>query len=376
LQYTRLTHLLLTASEGASCSLEVLDDVAEQERSGEVRVVQSKSALTANPVADRAQSLWKTLANWLTAIRAANYPLMDTTFEIYVSRPVGGEIVDRFAKANTDADARSAIDHARKELMGEPPNFEKRARLSADIAPYVNDVLSALDAELIPIVRGLCLTCGSGRPTEDLLDLIRTHPVPPSKVEEIAAYVCGVVKNRVDALLEQRLPAVLQRDEIHGLYRAYCRKVDSDTVLTSYATRPDENDAVKRMPSTFVRQLELIGADYEAKLEAINDFLMAAADRTEWAARGDVDESSFRELDESLKRTWKNRRQIVSLEHPSLAAESQGTLLYRQCLETKAMLEAKDTPSHFIPGCLQRLADDLSVGWHPQFDVLLKAAAA
>jgi hypothetical protein len=29
-------------------------------------------------------------------------------------------------------------------------------------------------------------------------------------------------------------------------------------------------------------------------------------------------------------------------------------------------------PSHFIPGCLHRLADDMSIGWHPNYEQQLK----
>ena len=65
LQQTLLAIRLRKAAEGTACSLEVLDDVAEQAEDGTTHLIQSKSALTDNPVADRAVSLWKTLYNWL-----------------------------------------------------------------------------------------------------------------------------------------------------------------------------------------------------------------------------------------------------------------------------------------------------------------------
>ncbi|HHS0913655.1 TPA: ABC-three component system protein, partial [Salmonella enterica subsp. enterica] len=46
LQFTLLTHLLLQAPEGSLCSLEVLDDVAQENNSGDIKFIQSKSALT------------------------------------------------------------------------------------------------------------------------------------------------------------------------------------------------------------------------------------------------------------------------------------------------------------------------------------------
>lgn len=372
LQYTRLANILLEAAEGAFCSLECLDDVAEESPRDGVRLVQSKSALTSNPVADRAKSLWKTLSNWLDMLSNTDFQADHTIFEIYVSRPVGGPIVSAFHSATTTDLASAAIAAARLELWGHAPAFTSRASLSPEIASYVNRVLDTDDSVLSTIICNFRLVCGSGSPNADLEDLIRTHPVPPSKVSDIADHICGVVKRRVDELLEKRLPAVLSRDQIHGVYRAYCRKVDSDTVLTSYAKRPTRDEALHNMPDVFVRQLDLIGLNFEDKLEAINDFLMACVDRTEWAIRGDIDESSFDDLNDKLMRTWKNRRTTLTIQYQALPPEQQGDLLYRDCLETKAPLQAKDTPAHFIPGCLHRLADDLSIGWHPSYVSLLK----
>ncbi|WP_258923541.1 hypothetical protein [Klebsiella pneumoniae] len=74
------------------CSLELLDDVAQEDGIGGVKLVQSKSALTANPVADRAKSLWKTLSNWVELIASPGFDVNKAIFELYVSRPVEGPI--------------------------------------------------------------------------------------------------------------------------------------------------------------------------------------------------------------------------------------------------------------------------------------------
>lgn len=82
LQFTRLTHMLLQAPEGSVCSLELLDDVAQEDGIGGVKLVQSKSALTANPVADRAKSLWKTLSNWVELIASPGFDVNKAIFEL------------------------------------------------------------------------------------------------------------------------------------------------------------------------------------------------------------------------------------------------------------------------------------------------------
>lgn len=376
LQYTRLTQLLLQAPEGSYCSMEVLDDVAQQHPKKGVRLIQSKSALTANPVSDRAKSLWKTLSNWVEASATWDFELEKTIVEIYVSRPVGGAIVQSFAEAKTLEAARAAIAKAQLELWGEAPGFPLKGKLAEDIAPYVERVFSADPARLAQIICNFHLTCGSGSPHADVEAIIRSHPVSASKVTDIADHMCGVVKRRVDEQLEAGRPAVIGRDEFAVWYAAYVRKVDRDMVLLSRAKMPSEAESHGLLPKVFVQQLEIIGLSFEDKLEAVSDYLMAAADRTEWAVRGEVDETSFDDLDSALKRNWKNKRRAGGIQHAGKADDLQGQALYSECMQLEVPLQAMEPPDHFIPGCLHRLADDMSIGWHPAYEQQLKVKKA
>ena len=376
LQYTRLTQMLLQAPEGSFCSMEVLDDVAEQHPTKGVRLVQSKSALTANPVSDRAKSLWKTLSNWVEAADSPGFDVQKTRFEIYVSRPVGGEIVQSFADAKTVDAAQAAITQARAILWGAPPDFALRVEVADEIAQFVERVFQADPQLLASIIRNFQLTCGSGSPQADLETLIRAGPVSSSKVRDIADHLCGIVKRRVDELLEASKPAVLSRDEFAGWYTTYVRKIDRDMVLLSRAKQPSADESCGHLPKVFVQQLDLIGLSYEDKLEAVSDYLMAAADRTEWAVRGEVDETSFGELDAVLRRNWKNKQRSNGIQHAGKPEEHRGQALYSDCMDISAPLQAMQPPGHYIPGCLHRLADDLSIGWHPTYQQKLKVKKA
>ena len=346
--------------------MEFLDDVAQQTHEC-VHLIQSKSALTTNPVADRAKSLWKTLSNWCALASDPEYDLAKTIFEIYVSRPVVGQIVEAFAKAITLGDARLAIATARDELWGSAPHFALKPSVASEIAPYLENVFTTDSACLEQIICNFQLTHGSGSPQTDIENLIRLHPLPATKVADIADHMCGVVKRRVDELLEASKPAVIARDDFFNRFRAYLRMVDRDTVLPKRATPPSEQEAHDQLPKIFVQQLDLVGLGFEDKLEAVSDYLMAAAERTAWAVSGDVDVESFDELDATLKRNWNNNRRTCGIEHGSKPSEQQGQLLYSVCMNLAVQLQAMSTPDYFIPGCFHRLADDLSVGWHPAY---------
>lgn len=367
LQYTRLVHLLLEAPEGSYCSLEYLDDIAQQDAQGGVKLIQSKSALTANPVADRAKSLWKTLSNWVTCAQSGGCDPKRTVFEMYISRPVGGKLVEAFSLATTLEAAREAVLLARDELWGKSPSFKNRKTVSAEIATYVENVLGAEPDVIDEIVRNFHLTLGSGSPQTDIEVVLKSHPISHSKIRDIADHICGLVKRRVDELLEAGQPAVIARDEFHTWYGAYVRKIDRETVLLSRAKRPSEEESKGLLPRVFVQQLDIIGMKFEDKLEAVSDYLMAAADRTDWAATGEVDSTSFEDLDRSLQRNWKNKRITCEIDYSSKPKEEQGRALFAQCMQFDMSVQAMDPPGHFIPGCFHLLADDLLVGWHPDY---------
>ncbi|HEE0106714.1 TPA: ABC-three component system protein [Klebsiella variicola subsp. variicola] len=372
LQFTRLTHLLLQAPEGSLCSLELLDDVAQEDGDGGVILVQSKSALTANPVADRAKSLWKTLSNWIELAASPGFEIDKAIFELYVSRPVEGLIVESFAKADTPESARLAIAQARTLLWGSAPDYDMKKSVSVEIATYVEKVFTA-DPDLSErLICNFQLTQGSGSPQADLEALVRSHPVSPSKVGDITNHLCGQVKRHIDMLLETGKPAVIARNDFHVWYTSFVQKIDRQTVLSSRAHPPSEEISREYLPDNFIRQLDIIGLPYEEKLGAVSDYLMASFDRTDWAVRGEVDESSFDDLNDVLKRSWKNKQRVCRLNHRERSEQEQGQFLYSDCMQFAAPVQAMSTPGHFIPGCFHMLADELVVGWHPNYQTQLK----
>jgi hypothetical protein len=376
LQYTRLTAMLLDAPEGTACSLEVFDDVAEQSPNGGMLLGQTKSSLLGNPAANHSVELWKTFFNWLQLVRSGIAEPERTIFELYVSHRVSGQIVDAFSAAKSAGDAVKAISLARQTLWGDPPGRSDKAALPQTLARYVNGVLEATDDTLQPIIQNFRLTCGSGSPQTDLEAAIRRLPVSKSKVSDIADKLCGWVKRQVDLRLEKGAPAVVARDDFHKEFVAYCRKVDRELILASFAPKPTPDQQLERLPDTFVNQLELIELSFDDKLEAISDFLRACWDRTIWSKKGDVHESSFDDLDDGVCRAWRNLKRSMDIEHGTKAEAARGKLLYSECMQQRIPLQGMVTPEHFIPGCFHRLADELQVGWHPKYKALLSSKPA
>ncbi|MGI8923446.1 MAG: ABC-three component system protein [Fimbriimonadales bacterium] len=358
--------MLLTAPEGAMCSVEVLDDVAEESGDGSTILVQTKSALTSNPVSDRATPLWKTLAIWCRQIAANSIDPTVTTFEIYVSRPVSGQVIDSFSAAKDEISAQTAIATAREELYGKDSDA-----LPTDLKKYTDLVFKT--EKLAILVEKLSLVCGSGNPQTEVEQIIRGHPVTQSLVKDIADHMCGWVKRRVDDLLATEAPAVIARSEFLTAYTSFCHRLDRQLILIAASQsmpRAALEGEVNSEPN-YIRQLRLVKLDFDQLLSAVNDYLRASIDRTIWARTGEVDEASFDELDETLLRTWRNERDRHEILAKNVEPPDRGRLLYFECMRFQTLVQGMQAPSHFLPGCFQSLADDAAIGWHPDYLDLL-----
>lgn len=360
----------MSEPEGSFVSFEVLDDLAVESADGTQKLVQSKSALATNPMSDHAVAFWKTLANWCDAISTNAVDVQKLKLVIYVSHERSGDISSRFAAAKTDADAKAAIEAAKLELWGAGPSYPLRKDVAVALAPHVERFFGADEVIQTSIVRLLEIETGSGAPQRDLRELFLL--VPKDRLEQAVLHACGWVQDNVNTLIGEGKPAILSRDAFHTEMVAYVRRHAERAILQSFAPESVPTDkAVELLPKVFVRQLQLIGLDFEAQMEAISDYFRASIDRTHWGETAQVHESSFKELDASLKRTWTNQKIHTAAAHSAASDESQGQILYAGCMATNELVENLTPPNHFVPGCFHMLADEQTVGWHPKFKALL-----
>jgi hypothetical protein len=372
LQTTRATVRLLQAAPGSSVSVEVLDDVAMTTAEGDTTVEQSKSVGTTNPVADRSVEFWKTLANWVQAVESGQIDPATTTFEIFVSKKRTGRIAQSFHAAATAMDATAVIAAAQAVLWGAPPKYAAREKVATTLRPYVECFFTAKDGVAARIVERLSLVFGSGSSHSDLVALLRGKIISDEMLDVVAQQMLGWVKKEIDSRIEQAKSAVLHADDFLTELSAFVRKVDRFAILNSFAPQPDKTKVdLEFRGRTYVRQLDIIGADYDSKLAAANDYLRASIDRSVWAAKGLVHRSSFDTFEEALTRAWTAKRDIVAVQAKGEPPDTCGRLLYSECSLVQPPLEGRTVPPHFTPGCYHALADQLAVGWHPDFKSVL-----
>lgn len=367
LQVTRAVAHLLRARQGQSVSVEHLDDVATQTADGVV-AEQDKSGLAHNPVADRSIDLWKTLHNWVRAIREGALK-SDTKFVLYVAQNHHGDVIDRIHAAATKADADALVQALRKEFWGKAPRYAARAKLPSDLAEQVNGVLSASDDVLAHMFASLTLENGTGSPNDDLLPLIAEKAISEEAREDVLKHLLGWAKRAIDKHVEKKQPPILNWEDFHKQLVGSAKKFDrSENVLASTPADVSQAEIDKELRGrTYVRQLEAVTCEEGDLVRAVNDFLRSAVDRTTWSERGDVIEGSFGEFEDGLERAWQSQKTRLEIEQKAAVEADRGRLLYANCSGLQMRLQGMDVPAYFVPGSYHTLADTLRVGWHPRY---------
>lgn len=360
IQITRVVAHFLRAQQGQSVSIEHLDDVATHTDTGDL-VEQDKSGLAHNPVTDRSPELWKSLANWVRAIRDGALK-DDTRFLLYVAQGHHGDLIDSIHRATSKAAADAIVVSIRATFGGEE-------KLPKGLAEHVKEVLSASDEVLARLFLSLTLENGSGAPNDDLAAMAGMAAISEAKKKDVLTFLLGWAKKAVDKRIEQGLAAVITWEEFHKAFVSAAKKFDrAENVLVANPVDVTEAELQKELRDrTYVRQLQIVHCDDDDTVRAVHDYLRSVTHRTNWSEDGDVIERSFDDFESSLDRAWKSQRSVVDIEQKALAEAERGRLLYAKCQQLKVPLQGMDVPDFFVPGSFHTMADSLRVGWHPRF---------
>lgn len=379
LQTTRFLVRLLEADRGWTISLEVFEDVGAETTEGKKIAEQVKSTLTGNPVSNHSIDLWKTISNWIDSSKSGELYPETTRFELYVSHPQKGQIIENFSKAKSTAEAHAALLDSREIMWGSAPTFHLKSALPEKLSQYVDRVFQADKGLICSIIRNFHFESGSGSPQDDLKAIFteKIKFVSPDIIDETLNYALGWVKEQTDRLLEQQKPARIDADSFVTMVGSFIRKYDRRTILKTFAGIPSDPEIEEDLKvRTYVRQLDIIEVDDELKIKAVTDFLRSSVDRTQWSIRGLVNESSFDEFADILIRTWNSYKTKISISLTGSADIQKGQYLYAECSEQQFKLQSLEVPPHFTPGSFHTLADEEVIGWHPKYIGQLKATSS
>jgi len=360
-------------------SIEAYDDVAV-ETDEQLVLDQTKSVLSSNnPAANRSEVFWKAIYNWCNYLKDGSLPQKNIVLKYVVvssHKLTQGEIPDSFAKAKTTAEAKIAFESARKELFGDEANKKEIAQA---IKSYIDFCFAPPNESLVLEVISLMeIDIHDDSYDDTLIDKFKKQLIPQEYASELFNSMLGWVTDQVHTQTKQNKPAYISSSDYRKVLNAEIRTRDHKRIWSAVSVRPEEETTTAEIErhDTYIKQLELIDLDASDIFEAASDFLRTMAEKTAWAEKGLINEWSFSDYYDGLKRMWKTQKLLARTMNTDEVQKGQH--LYADC-QSNAIghrLLGGDVPSFFGSGSLQALANEPSVqpkiGWHPRYVDLLK----
>lgn len=361
-------------------SVEAYDDVAIE--TDEIIIAeQTKSVLSSNnPITNRAEAFWKAIYNWCDYIKNGEIPekALVLKYVVVSSHDIkAGTIPSLFAAAKTGEEAKAALENARKELLGD--DVEKKAPISQSLKPYI-DFCFAQENEsfVLKVISLLQIDIHEDSYDEKLLEKFKRQLIPQEYATELFESMLGWVSDQVHRQTKQNKPAYILSKDYRAALELQIRSRDCKRIWHAVSVQPEDYTTTAEVDrhDIYIKQLELIDIDTSDIFEAASDFLRTRAEKTAWAEKGLVNEGSFSDYYDGLRKFWKSQKLLSGV--VSTDDIRKGQYVYAQCLSdaSKRRLLGSDVPSFFGSGSLQALANEPtqqpSIGWHPRYIDLLK----
>lgn len=373
LQETRLLYHLLKANTGDTVSLEYLGDVAVVHEDGSFTTEEDKSAITDNPVTDRSVNLWKTLHNWILSAESGDLDPELTRYILYVPhKHFTGPFIKKFHDAKTLKEATEAVKFVKTELWGSAPKYILKDKVASSIATYA-EIVFFNERTVAAIIKNFKFERGADAGFEEIIEAIKNSFVPPEHADVYRRHMLGWVKEKIDLCIAKDLIPQISKDEFMHEGHVVLRKFDRERILESVTTKPSRAtaDAQVRKAPKYIRQLDYINLSYEDKVDAVCDYYTAESDRYAWIERGMLHESSADEFDTRLKLKWKNVCGEVKATMNHIDPEQKGAAVYFKCRQYETTIEGCAVEDYLIHGTYHLLADEPSIGWHPNWSKLI-----
>lgn len=367
---------LANSELGAAVGVESLDDVVVMTAENAI-LEQDKLSWSRNPIPDRSENFWKTLAIWLGLIKDGERDLANTQFHLVSTFRVTTGIASELKKPVADRDIQQVITLIRS--IADQPNEEW--------SKYSSFVAAKNDAELAAFLN--CILIVDEVPASDHdganLRLATSMRVPTEITAEVIAGLRGWLQarvmehfRRVALGLDERKAAWVEVDEFRQEHsRLIARHFNKRLVLkaaSQIAIEPEDRERHKG--AMFVRQLGILGIQTEEPeriLEAIEDYLKGVDERSRLAIENGVTQQVFQTYETSLVDHWRTCKRVAS--RKSFATEEiAGQEILDQSLAYQAYLDGLPVTENYLTrGTFHKLADhsSLSLGWHPKYKQLL-----
>lgn len=354
-------------------SIETLDDVSFSNDTDAAIVLQTKHSIDVKAtMSDLSVELWKTLRIWMVGLASGEVSQNAARFLITTAEVSPGTACEFLADGpgrNIEA-AANALERA--------ASISENESIKAACSAFL-----AMTAEQRNQLVGTIYVVGSAPNAVGVDDAIREelHFVSIHHSEKVLQMLEGWWFKRVVFELSENGSGISSsefEDQISEIQESLKRNSlpiagEIDELAVVLSELPEYADR------TFYKQVAMVGAKPRRIQYVITSYLQAFQQRSQWTRDDLLFNSDLRKYDRLLADEWGLRREQVCGELAANSSELELAKAGREILEWAEKESFLIRPGVTVPwlsrGSFHMLADDLKVGWHPEFEDRFAAAS-
>jgi hypothetical protein len=355
----------LKTDPGTSVTLENFDDIAFQSGGNVMEQLQTKLVSTKS-LSDASVDLWKTIRVWSEQFRVGTLDPSSTSLTLLTTAeaPIGSaawylrleerkhtkalEILEQIAKTSVNASNQVSY----QEFMRLPKT--RRSQLVRSI--YVLDKSPGMVETLKLLRQELRFTTAS------------------TKIDAFATRLQGWwFEVAVEQLMRARsvISGADLESELEDLREQF--RLDNLPIDFAEESLPDSN---AYRESKFVLQLQHIKVTSTRISLAMLDYYRAARQRGRWIDDQLIHGAELKKFERRLRETWLELFEAEKQECDGSNKPRTGRKVYERTLAQQILLRPGCTEPFILRGSYHILADQVKIGWHPDFAILMKQGEA
>ena len=354
---------------GHALSIERFDDVAFEDAGGPFELIQTKHHAKGGNLSDVSADLWRTLNIWIKLIIEDPTTSANTRFVFLTTNAApAGSALSMLSPVQDKRDESCAM-----ELLCKAAN-DSQNQATADARDAFLDLTTVSRQLLVQNIwvfdRGPSII-----DVREEIEEVLHYSAPPENVGTFTDHLEGWWFGRVILALSDpnsaAIPLAAIQNKVSELRESF--KIRNLRLDENIETMPPPS-VLPRDDRTFIRQMTLVDVSEEEMIATVHDYYRAYEQRSRWARENLLLDGEADRYDRVLGDAWYRRflsyTADVTEGCDDGTKKAQGKKVFRWAREYQKPLRNRDE-IWLSSGSLQMLADEVRIGWHPDYKTLL-----
>lgn len=362
---------MLRTGEGKFLTIEKFDDIGIEDIHGKKTFVQLKHH-GGGSLSNSSADLWKTIRIWCSGINSNSIDVHKTNFNIITTQT-----------ASDNSIAYYMTPRGKEEKICEDEIIEKLKYVSENSVSKENkeayEEFKRTDLiDLKELINNITIIDNA----PNIIDL-------ESKIKKYIQYSCPIqhidafysrlegwwIKRAIDHLTVEALSPI-PYEELRCKIDDLREQFMLENLPIDFADDINIDTAIYQ-EKIFIEQLKLIGVKGNRCVNAIHDYYKASCQRSRWSREELLAIDEIEKYETKLKKEWERIFDsfVEELDYIEVCEDNKkkcGRDVYKKIeLDTRINIRKNCSEAYIMRGSYQMLADELKVGWHPDFKKII-----